>query len=302
MTTRMFASLTLAALAFTGSAYADKRIAERLPTTADGVVEVSNVAGSIELVGWRRNEVEVEGAFGDGVERVEFTSERGVTRVRVHLIRQDDRRGGTKSDGEARLVIRVPQASRLRVSTVSASVRGIGLDGPIELRSVSGDVTAAGSYTEADLQSVSGVVQVHSSGRNARITVGSISGLVQIDGMNGELTGNTVSGTVRVTSPDIRRASLKSVSGDVIFEGPLADNGIYEIEAISGTARLMIEGRVDARFELHTFNGSIRNAFGPEPERTSRYAPGQALSFAEGQGGAQVSMRSISGTLHLSKK
>ena len=40
--------------------------------------------------------------------------------------------------------------------------------------------------------------------------------------------------------------------------------------------------------DVDTFNGRIRNCFGPKAERTSRYAPGWGLSFAEGDGDGRV--------------
>lgn len=302
MNTSRLIVATILTLAGTVAAAAETRIDERRPATADGVVEVSNVAGSIQLVGWTRNEVALEGALADGVERVEFTGGDGHTRIRVHLVRPDNDERHHHIDGDARLVIRVPARSRMRVNTVSADIEAGGLNGPLELRSVSGDIRVAGGYTEADLQSVSGLVQIASSGRGARVTAGSISGAVEVDGMTGELTGNTVSGKVRVATDGISRARLKTISGEVAYEGPLAAGGVYEIEAVSGTARLVVAGRVNAHFELSTFSGAIRNGFGPEPERTSRYAPGQSLNFDEGRGDARVSMQSMSGTLHLDKR
>lgn len=302
MNTSRLIIIGVLALAGSMAAAAETRIDERRPAAADGVVEVSNVSGSVQLVGWNRNEVALEGTLADGVERVEFSGSDGLTRIRVHLVRPDNDERHHRIDGNARLVIRVPERSRMRVNTVSAGIQAERLNGPLELRSVSGDIRAAGGYTEADLQSVSGRVQVASSGRSARVTAGSISGDVQVDGMTGELTGSTVSGTVRVATDGISRAHLKSISGEVAYEGPLAADGVYELEAVSGTARMVVTGRVNAHFELHTFNGAIRNGFGPPPERTSRYAPGQSLNFDEGRGGARVSMRSMSGTLRLDRR
>ncbi|MBT5220507.1 MAG: hypothetical protein HOI35_16020 [Woeseia sp.] len=38
----------------------------------DGEVVVSNVAGSVEVSGWSRNQVEITGTLGDGVEALIF--------------------------------------------------------------------------------------------------------------------------------------------------------------------------------------------------------------------------------------
>lgn len=285
---------------FAAPASADNRIDERRPAAADAVVEISNVMGSVQVVGWRRNEVQVEGTLGDGVERLEFDGPPGRIVVRVHLVRNRSR--GHDRTAEANLVVRVPQGARVHATTVSAPLRSEGVDGALELRSVSGDVDATGGFRQADLQSVSGTVRLRGTGRDATVKAGSISGLVQVDDAHGVLHGESVSGTVRVTASGLRRAELKSVSGEVVYDAPLAANGVYEVETVSGTARVVVPANASARYDLSTFNGSIRNAFGPRPVRTSEYAPGVALQFEEGQGGAQVRMRSISGTLHLTRR
>jgi hypothetical protein len=61
------------------------------------------------------------------------------------------------------------------------------------------------------------------------------------------------------------------------------------------------EGDVSARFDIETFNGAIRNCFGPEAVRTSKYAPGRELKFTEGSGSGRVSIQTLNGSLRLCK-
>jgi hypothetical protein len=56
---------------------------------------------------------------------------------------------------------------------------------------------------------------------------------------------------------------------------------------------------VSARFDIETFNGSIRNCFGPKPERTSRYSPGLELSFTLGDGDSHVSIETLNGSVNI---
>ena len=55
----------------------------------------------------------------------------------------------------------------------------------------------------------------------------------------------------------------------------------------------------EEEFEVETFSGRIKNAFGPEAERTSEYAPGQELRFTTGGGDASVEVESFSGTVEI---
>ena len=66
--------------------------------------------------------------------------------------------------------------------------------------------------------------------------------------------------------------------------------------------RLDLAGPVGAEFDISSFNGDIRNCFGPDPVRTSEYAPGSELRFREGQGGARVRVKTLNGDISLCNK
>ena len=74
-----------------------------------------------------------------------------------------------------------------------------------------------------------------------------------------------------------------------------------ELETINGSVDVEFRGDISARFSISTFNGRIRNCFGPEPERTSKYTPGYDLDFTEGSGSGRVSINTLNGSLRLCK-
>lgn len=287
----------LGALVIATPSFGATEFHQRQAATADGSVDISNVAGSLRIVGWDRAEIEVEGTIGADVERVEFTVDGDRTVVRVHL----PSRSGRHNESSAELTLNVPHASRVSASTVSAGIAAEGLSGKPELKSVSGDITLSGTFTAAEVQSVSGEVRIAGTGENARIRAVAISGDVIVSAMDGELKATSVSGNVKVTATGVRRADLGSTSGGVVFDAPLASNGRYELGTVSGSAQLVVHGDTKARYELDTMSGSIRNAFGPKPQRVSEYGPGLELKFEEGRD-AEVEMDSVSGTLRLDRK
>lgn len=276
---------------------ADTKFHQRQAAAADGTVDISNVAGSIRVIGWDRAEVEVDGTLGADVERVEFTVDGDRTVVRVHL----PRRNGRFEAADADLTINVPRASRVSASTVSAGIHAEGLSGKSELKSVSGDVELSGAFTAAEVQSVSGAVRITGTGENARVRAVAISGDVTVSAMDGELKATSVSGSVRVTAAGVRRADLGSTSGEIVFDAPVTTDGRYELGTVSGSARFVVHGATKARYELQTMSGSIRNGFGPKPQRVSEYGPGMELEFEEGRD-AEVEMNAVSGTLRLERK
>ena len=73
------------------------------------------------------------------------------------------------------------------------------------------------------------------------------------------------------------------------------------METINGRIDLHFIGDINARFDIETFNGSIRNCFGPDPERTSRYTPGRELKFTEADGSGRVTLRTLNGRMNICK-
>ena len=65
------ATLLLAPLS---SALAQSTVNQRLPLSSGGRVELGNIAGSVTVRGWDRNEVQVTGQLGRSVERVDVES------------------------------------------------------------------------------------------------------------------------------------------------------------------------------------------------------------------------------------
>jgi hypothetical protein len=72
------------------------------------------------------------------------------------------------------------------------------------------------------------------------------------------------------------------------------------MESVNGTIDIEFTVPItSARFDIETFNGSIRNCFGPKPERTSKYSPGLELSFTIGDGDARIEIETLNGSVHV---
>jgi hypothetical protein len=118
----------------------------------------------------------------------------------------------------------------------------------------------------------------------------------------GEVNGNTVSGNFTIATGDTSRSRLRSTSGDLGFKGRVAADARIDFESISGDVRLDFEGPVGAEFDVSSFNGEIRNCFGPKAVRTSEYAPGSELRFREGSGTARVRIKTLNGNISVCNK
>ena len=274
--------------------YADE-VSETLDAASDGIVIVSNVAGSVEVSGWSRSQVEVTGELGSRVEELIFERNGDEVLIKVKVPRNNN--GGISSD----LSIRIPVASSLQVNTVSADIEVRDVEGEQELQSVSGDVVTEAHAADIELSSVSGDVEVQGDRQSIRARMNTVSGDVDADSLAGEFAAESVSGDIATINGSFERASLETVNGDITFRAALLDSGRLDIETINGSVDVQFEGDVSARFDIETFNGSIRNCFGPDAERTSKYAPGRELKFTEGDGDGRVTINTLNGGLRLCK-
>ena len=276
------------------TAYADD-VNEIMDAEADGTVTVSNVAGSVEIAGWSRDQVEVTGELGSRVEELIFERDGDEILIKVKVPRSNN--GGISSD----LTISVPENSSLQVNTVSAEIEVSDVRGEQELQSVSGDVETEAHESDIELGSVSGDVEVQGDNQEIRTRLNTVSGDIDTYGLAGEINAETVSGDLSAVSGSFERVKLNTVNGDIVYRARLTGDGRMDVETVNGSVDVDYEGDVSARFEVETFNGSIRNCFGPESVRTSRYAPGRKLIFTEGDGDGRVTINTLNGSIRICK-
>ncbi len=284
-------------LATAGALRADRPVDQRLPAAPDAQVTISNLAGSVRITGWSQGEVHVSGTVGDDTEGLTATGDRTRIEIKVEIPK-----GRFKGDRDlaADLVVRVPAGCRLEVRTVSATIAAAELSGALELNSVSGTVQVSGDPREVEVETVSGTIEIRGVGTGVHAE--SVSGRVRLEGVAGRVEATTVSGNLEVRAEEIERGEFQSVSGSVTFDGSLRPGSRLEVSNTSGNVELTLPSDLPAAYEITTFSGSIKNEFGPEPQRTSRYAPGKELKFTVGGGGAQVNVQSFSGSVRLKKK
>ena len=275
--------------------HAGRTIHERRAADPQGEIEIVNVAGTVEVHGWDRSEVEVGGTAGDNVDRVDVTSTGNHTSI--HVVSRAAHTWG--SDAEAHLVVHVPAKSALTASLVSADFKVTGVLGDLKVQSVSGNLRGeAGGNVRAT--TVSGGVRLTARAAKA-VEVKTISGDIQLTGGGGEVEITTVSGSAMIELDEVTRGRFKSVSGDMRAELALAPDGQLESESVSGEIRFDFAAVPNAEFDVQTFSGDIDNCFGPKPVE-SRYGPGSRLVFKHGDSRGRVRIETKSGDVRLCAK
>jgi DUF4097 and DUF4098 domain-containing protein YvlB len=287
--------LTVIALAFffMAPAVAAEEVDRSLDAASDGAVDISNIAGSVSVDGWNRDQVQVKGTLGRNVE--ELIVERDGDRVTIKV--KVPKRGGRGIDSDLR--ISVPRASSIDVATVSADIDVTSVEGEQKLEGVSGDINTEAFESNVRAGTVSGDVMIKGNGKDTEAHGTTVSGDVTLYGLAGEVSAESVSGDVMIDGGSFDRAQFNTVNGDIEFSAELRSDGRLSAETVNGGVDLQFEGKISGRFDIDTFNGDIDNCFGPKPERTSKYAPGQELSFEEGDGDARITVSTMNGDISI---
>jgi DUF4097 and DUF4098 domain-containing protein YvlB len=285
----MAASLTL----LLAEAAAAERVDRKLDAPGDAVVTIQNTSGSLDIRGSSRNEVEVKGELGRDVEELVFERDGNDIRIEVRSPRKNNNR--VSSD----LEIRVPQGSSVNVSGVSTDVDIADVQGDIRLSVVSGDVSVQGFESDIEIGTVSGDIDAEGRGQESDARFNTVSGDIDVQDITGAISMTSVSGDLTVVEGEFDRARFNTTSGDIVYHAGLEGNGRLDIDTVNGDLDIQFRGEISARFDIETFNGEIRNCFGPEAVRTSRYTPGRELSFTEGGGSARVTIKTLNGDVRL---
>jgi len=283
----------LAVLLLPWAAQAATTVDEHRPASPQGIVEINNVAGSVDVQGWDKSEVAVSGTIGKDVERVDVTSEGNHTSIRVILPRGPN--WGMR-DGSAHLVIHVPTNSSITASLVSSDFEISAVHGALELRTVSGSIRGEGGG-DLHANSVSGDIRLKATSAKM-IEVRAVSGDIELTAGNVEIEATTVSGSVRLKLGTVSRARLKTVSGEVSATLAAAADAQIEGESISGDIKLDFASAPDADYDIRTLSGNIDNCFGPKASEP-RHGPGARLMFKSGEGSARVRITTQSGEVRL---
>ncbi len=288
MLAKTMALMLLAAPAWGGTAI--DKVTDAHP---QGEVEVSNVSGEIEVKGWDKEQVKLSGILGDGSERLVFERDGRRTLIKVEIPNR------SHNVDPSDLYVMVPRQSRVSVTGVSSDITVEGVEGALRIQTVSGEITAEVFEEDVEAKTVSGNFEVRGHDKPALLTLTTVSGDGQVRDIRGELVVQSVTGSLEIESTELERARLRTTNGDIDLRTGLGKDARFDMEAINGDLRLDILGDVDAEFDIETFNGSIDNSFGPDPVRTSRYAPGRELRFTHGEGKARIRIKTLNGGVTL---
>ena len=209
-------------------------VATTSPITA---VVVSTTAGSVRVEAHDRLDVELDvlslserplaATLSEGTFKVsyDFTGIEGIAR-RVQGLRDQD---------AAEIVLRVPRAASVRVTTVRADVAVHDLTAPVSVTTVDGSVETTG---------VTGAV-----------TASTAAGRVAVTDQTGTVAVRTATGGIRVAG-QLSRADVSTVSGEVSVETAVGAS-VITTKSISSRVALRVPAETGVDLRVRSVTGTI---------------------------------------------
>jgi hypothetical protein len=133
--------------------------------------------------------------------------------------------------------------------------------------------------------------------RGARLKAGAVNGPIRILNPSGAVDAESVNGSVSVGDA-AGAVSAESVNGPVEVGYVALAQGRHHYEAVNGSITLRMPGTVAGDFRANTVNGGIETDF-PLEVRKAKYGPQRSLSGTLGQGGPEVSLETVNGSIEI---
>ncbi len=290
----------------------------------DGKVEVRNLSGKVEVKTWDRKEVKIDAlkiSRASDMEKakenaqkvkIEVTRENGILKVESVYPKPSIRGLSVSID----YLVTIPSEASIEARSLSGDVilENIGGKAAAETKSgdveitdarggargetMSGDVTVANVNNGVYCRTASGDVEARDVSGNAELNC--VSGDVVAENIRGDIEAETVSGSVRMMG--ISGASVvkgKTMSGSVVYEGDIDSSGRYSLQVHSGKVEMSIPSGSAFDLEASVFSGSINTEFDVV---VSGKLNKKNLRGTVNGGGADIKLKTFSGSIHLKKK
>src|SRR5262249_22732826 len=112
----------------------------------------------------------------------------------------------------------------------------------------------------------------------------------------GDVTAETTNGSLVLDRIDSGNVDLYTVNGNISYDGPVKDRGVYRLTTHSGLIAMALAEKSNATLVVRTYNGGFRSTF---PVKLDDQNPRKRFTLTLGNGSARVELESFGGTVAL---
>jgi DUF4097 and DUF4098 domain-containing protein YvlB len=297
---------------------------------AQGELDLQNMSGSITVTRGGGNELKIDAvkkarAATDEAARemlqlvtIEVTERAGRVEVRTrypHVDRERQRRGEHRNmNVSVAYNITAPAGTRMRINSMSGGISVSDIGGELSLEAMSGHITVERAARLVAAKTMSGDVTVTDAKSDAMLTTGSMSGDVTLKQVTArEISAEVISGTITLIDVGCDRLGAQTTSGNVSFEGKLADRGRYKFGAHSGNIKIALAGDTGFQLDANSWGGNVKSELAlkntEQGVADSRRARGggsggriRMLKGTYGDGSAVLDLSTFSGTIVITRR
>lgn len=264
-------------------------------------VQISNIAGSVNVIGWDRNEVQVGGELGDGARPLAITGSNDKLTIKVEAQSGSGwfNWGGDSKMAPTTLELHVPRGASLDIDVISAPLVIDGVNGGnIEINTISGKARINARTPSLKVDSVSGGIEL--AGHVDRAELQTVSGDILAPVLGSTANLQTISGRIQAAGGPWQKVSLSTVSGDVQLTGTTTADGKINIDSMSGDVQLQLPSDSTGSLHASSFSGDLRSDFGSPKQ--AEHGPGSSLDVRLGAGNGKIHIETFSGDLRIRKQ
>src|SRR3954454_20266652 len=250
-------------------------------------LDVNNFAGDVIVKVWDRDAVRVEATHSD---RESVDIKQGEQTLSV---RSRSTRGGPPRSLD--YTITVPKWMAIAVNGTYADVTMDGVGGDVTVETTRGDIKVTGGSGFVSLKSVQGEISLEKA--KGRIEVRAVNEGIRLADISGDLSAESTNGGIILDRIDSANVDLYTVNGNISYDGPIKDKGLYRLTTHNGLIAIALPERVGAVLTVRTYNGGFRSTFPIKTEDAAN--PKKRFTVTLGNGSAHVELESFAGTIAL---
>src|SRR5262252_738828 len=252
-------------------------------------LNLNNFAGDVIVKTWDKDSVRVEVNHSDretvDIKQVDQTLS----------VRSRSTRGGPPRSLD--YTISVPAWMGITVNGTYADVTAEGIGGDVTVETTHGDITVRGGSGFVSLKSVQGMIVVEKA--KGRVEVRAVNEGIRLADISADLSAESTNGGIILDRIDSTSVDLYTVNGNISYDGPIKDKGLYRLTTHNGLIAIPMPERANATVTARTYNGGIRSTFQLPADNANSERRNKRLTLTLGNGSAHVELESFGGTIAL---
>jgi hypothetical protein len=147
------------------------------------------------------------------------------------------------------------------------------------------------------LKSVQGEITLEKA--KGRVEVRAVNEGIHLADISGDLSAESTNGSIILDRIDSANVDLYTVNGNISYDGPIKDKGLYRLTTHNGLIAIAVPERVNAVLRVRTYNGSFRSTFPVRNDKTDDETQRKRFTVTLGNGSAHLELESFGGTIAL---